>query len=468
MHNHKICILIIFLTTHLLIFVDAFRLNERVVFIGDSITHAGFYHSYIQTFYATRFPDRNIIIYNLGISGDTAKGGYQRTSGNNDYLWESDVLSYNPTAAIIMLGMNDASTSILKNSKSPNELEEKTKQQIKWFKDSYSRLLDNLDLLELNSVQLVKSSAYDQTMKNPEARENWKIFGVGKNDLIKRMAREVIETEAFNRNLTVIDFNSPMLIINKEQQQFDSSFSIVGKDRVHPGASGHMVMAYAFLKSQSLEGKISEVFIDIKKIEDSFYRNCAVKNLKISKDHSLSFDYNSQSIPFPDSIYESTKNLVDFECEFNDEQLIVDGLKDQNYSLYIDEEHIGDFSTDEYSSGINLSKYKTPQMNQANEVWEICQERARIASLTRNIVWSDNQLRKVEGLDRSNTRTCKTHIEKMLIENKSLTTYMKNVLKDYLEYIDDYSSLRKQIDKLGKQMYQVAQPKVREIKIIAN
>ena len=125
-------------------------------------------------------------------------------------------------------------------------MEEKTKQQIEWFKDSYSRLLDNLDLFELNSVQLVKSSAYDQTMKNPEARENWKIFGVGKNDLIKRMAREVIETEAFNRNLTVIDFNSPMLTINKEQQQFDSSFSIVGKDRVHPGASGHMVMAYTF------------------------------------------------------------------------------------------------------------------------------------------------------------------------------------------------------------------------------
>ena len=107
-------------------------------------------------------------------------------------------------------------------------------------------------------------------------------------------------------------------------------------------------------------------------------------------------------------------------------------------------------------------------MNQANEVWEICQERARIASLTRNIVWSDNQLRKVEGLDRSNIRACKTHIEKMLIENKSLTSYMKNLLKDYLEYIDDYSFLRKKIDKLGKQMYQVAKPKVREIKIIAN
>ena len=56
----------------------------------------------------------------------------------------------------------------------------------------------------------------------------------------------------------------------------------------------------------------------------------------------------------------------------------------------------------------------------------------------------------------------------MLIENKSLTTYMKNVLKDYIEYIDDYSSLRKKIDKLGKQMYQAAKPKVREIKIIAN
>ena len=33
-----------------------FKSNDRVAFIGDSITHGGMYLPYIQTFYATGFP----------------------------------------------------------------------------------------------------------------------------------------------------------------------------------------------------------------------------------------------------------------------------------------------------------------------------------------------------------------------------------------------------------------------------
>ena len=52
---------------------EAFRPNERVAFIGDSITHEGSYHTLIRAFYATRFPERNVYRFNLGISGDIAK-----------------------------------------------------------------------------------------------------------------------------------------------------------------------------------------------------------------------------------------------------------------------------------------------------------------------------------------------------------------------------------------------------------
>ena len=37
-----------------------FKDGDRVVFFGDSITHGGFYGEYVNLFYATRYPERNI------------------------------------------------------------------------------------------------------------------------------------------------------------------------------------------------------------------------------------------------------------------------------------------------------------------------------------------------------------------------------------------------------------------------
>lgn len=51
-----------------------FKDGDRVVFFGDSITHGGFYGEYVNLFYATRYPERNIWFSNSGWSGATAPG----------------------------------------------------------------------------------------------------------------------------------------------------------------------------------------------------------------------------------------------------------------------------------------------------------------------------------------------------------------------------------------------------------
>ena len=52
--------------------VPQFKDGERVCFVGDSITHAGGYHSTVYLYYLTRFPDREIRAWNKGISGNQA------------------------------------------------------------------------------------------------------------------------------------------------------------------------------------------------------------------------------------------------------------------------------------------------------------------------------------------------------------------------------------------------------------
>lgn len=444
----------------------AFESNERVVFIGDSITHGGMYLPYVQTFYATRFPDQNVRLFNLGIAGDTAKGGWERCALTEVGLWESDVRSYHPTAAVIMFGMNDASSSIFSVSKSADVLEKKIRQHIDWFKDSYGRMLDQLQALEVDSIGLIISSLYDQTMVNPDARDNVMLYGVGKNDLIRRMSREVIEVEAAQRNLAKIDFNTAMDVLNRRQQIIDPTFSIIGKDRVHPGASGHMVMAYLFLKAQALEGAVAQVELDAEHHEVCSSFNSSVRALQVKNGKVLRFNYRANSLPFPPMLYQSVDELIPFDAEFNQERLIVKGLRAGRYALKVDEVLLGCFTADEWASGINLAALEdAPQVRQAQKVWQICQERSRLAAITRNIVWSDNQLRKVDGLNRSNLDACKSEVLRKLEADGSLTTYMKRVFQDYIDYVDQYQSLRDEMNLLADQMYDQAQPSWRSIDV---
>ena len=58
--------------------VPMFQDGERVCFVGDSITHGGGYHSFVYLYYLTRYPAREIRIWNKGISGDQTYHVLQR------------------------------------------------------------------------------------------------------------------------------------------------------------------------------------------------------------------------------------------------------------------------------------------------------------------------------------------------------------------------------------------------------
>lgn len=71
-----------------------FQNGQTVVFAGDSITHGCMYPYYVQLFYATRFPDREITFLNAGVNGDTAAGCLMRLDG--------DILAVKPDQVYMM------------------------------------------------------------------------------------------------------------------------------------------------------------------------------------------------------------------------------------------------------------------------------------------------------------------------------------------------------------------------------
>ena len=79
--------------------IAPFKDGDRVVYLGNSITDGGHYHSYIWLYYMTRFPEMNLRMYNAGIGGETAGGMFKRLDG--------DVFSKRPTVLTVTFGMND-------------------------------------------------------------------------------------------------------------------------------------------------------------------------------------------------------------------------------------------------------------------------------------------------------------------------------------------------------------------------
>src|SRR5947207_2575157 len=76
-----------------------FKNNDRVCFVGNSITHEGDFTNYIALYYATRYPNKKIFFYNAGIAGDEASDMLARM--------DKDILIHKPTVAVLMAGMND-------------------------------------------------------------------------------------------------------------------------------------------------------------------------------------------------------------------------------------------------------------------------------------------------------------------------------------------------------------------------
>ena len=448
-----------------------FKQGDRVAFVGDSITHGGSYHTFIQSFYATRFPEKQVLCFNVGISGDTAHGGYQRASSEGHGIWENDVSTYNPTAATIMLGMNDVGGWQFSSSKTAEALAAQNDKQVEWYTHNYGQLLDNLEALNIERITLIKSSPYDQTMIDPDATENLYAYGQGKNDLILRTAKEVIDIEADKRGYPVVDFNSAMLAINAKQQAIDPAYSIIGQDRVHPGIDGHLVMAYTFLKSQNLERVVSATEIDAAKLAVLKNEYCDIRDLT-KTGTSIRFSYDAQSLPYPTQAYQPVADLIPFESDFNQELLTLQNLSRGTYTLLIDNKNCGSFTHKQLQRGINLALLQdAPQVIQARQVHEISKQRAKVAFDIRTIVWSIGYLAKIKGHDANDFIANAAMIQR--IEDGETpeglwgtpSSYIKSNLQRYLKQAHQYDALLADLEALSKPLYKVAQPSVRIIEV---
>jgi lysophospholipase L1-like esterase len=426
-----------------------FQSGDTVCWVGDSITHSGTYHAIVELFYATRFPDRNIRYYNDGIGGDRASG----IMSDEAYRLNVDILAHKPTVATIMLGMNDVNRGDYGPDKTGPEFDEKHQRNLGTYDESMRKLMDSLTKAGARLI-LIQPSIFDQTTTLPGAGLNT----LGSNDAIGKCSVK-IEQWAKDYHAGIVNFYGVMNEINGREQKKDPSYTLTGKDRVHPGPVGHFVMAYTFLKAQNMPRDVAVISVNAKKEEPGAIVNGEVRHIKKSPT-GVEFDAFEKSLPLvvPDAA-KPALDLVPFMSELNRETLTVAGLAKGQYTLKIDADEVGDFSAAQLSTGIDLAgNPKTPQYQQSAEAAKISADRTKVGAALRDIAAQKYGLSKakVDVSDNADVeRRMRDQITAATEEGKPVNKAWKAVLDD----LAAPGKLMRQYDDLSAALLKACQPK---------
>ena len=431
-----------------------FENEDNVCFIGNSITFNGSFYHNIALFYATRFPQKVITVYNCGVGGNMAANVINRM--------DNDILIHSPQWSVLMLGMNDVNKSLYAiNSDGKPGIDKKRQEALNTYRKNYEQII--LTLLEHNSrIILQTPSIYDQTAVLPA--ESF----FGRNDALKTCA-DYVKEFGKKYDLKGIDYWSLMEKITRQVQLTNPNETIIGQDRVHPGPVGHFIMSYQFLKSMKIQPLISDIVIYSGKSGKLSTENCTITDLSI-KDKQIQFTCLEKSLPFP--VVKNTERaleLVPFMNELNREFITIKRLKQGNYQLKIDDVNLGTYSEKEFDRGINLATITgSPQYIQALKVLTLFQE-----------YWhSEAQLRWVRAIEigRLNPKNIYTVDEAEKLFNTQINettdttgTVYKDLIylrKNYVDIKNNEKQKKDNMVSLHKLIYQVNQPVAHQYEIV--
>lgn len=201
---------------------------RRVLFLGDSITYAGQYVEIVEAYFATRFPERQIEILNLGLPSETVSGLSEEGHADGKFprpdLHErlARVLDQTkPDVVIACYGMNDG---------------------------IYLPFSDDRFAAFTNGVIRLRQRAFDAGAKmihvTPPVFDEARGRGPGYANTLDRYADWMLAQRAHGWD--VVDLHRPMNQALAEGRRNDPKFFLAG-DGVHPGDYGHWLIAKQIL-----------------------------------------------------------------------------------------------------------------------------------------------------------------------------------------------------------------------------
>lgn len=313
------------------------RKGDRLAIIGDSITQQKMYSRLIETYLTVCWPELEITARQYGWSGEKADGFLRRM--------DQDCLRFDPTLATLCYGMNDAKYRAFDVTNGD------------WYRDHYTAV-----------VRKLKASGARVVLGSPGCSgkiASWvksKSGTLDEHNLNLCALRDIGIGIAKQEDVAFADIFWPMyqaqvFAPRKYAANRDTPYNVAGKDGIHPGWAGHVMMAYAFLHAMGIDGGVAKIEIDLEgqtaQVSDGHELNSVKENQFTIT--SSRYPYCAEGPLDDDNSIRSGMTLVPFHEELNRFTLTVSGLKTARAKVIWGDQS-AEFDAETLADGINLAK----------------------------------------------------------------------------------------------------------------
>ncbi|MBO0949781.1 SGNH/GDSL hydrolase family protein [Fibrella forsythiae] len=207
-------------------FPDSVR---RVVFLGNSITYAGTYVTYVDAYLSTRYPQQGVEFINVGLPSETVSGLSEEGHAGGKFprpdlheRLERVLTLTKPDLVLASYGMNDGI-------------------YLPFDEGRFQQFKDGINWLH---SEVVKTGAQIIHL-TPPVFDELRGHKSGYAAVLDRYSDWLINQKTA-QNWSVIDVHYPMKRYLEAHRKVDSTFALAD-DGVHPGEVGHWLMARSVL-----------------------------------------------------------------------------------------------------------------------------------------------------------------------------------------------------------------------------
>lgn len=309
--------------------------NARVAIIGDSITEQKIYSKFIEAYLLACAGRSDIKCFQFGWSGERADGWANRA--------ENDLSVFSPTVATTCYGMNDGSY-VPYNDAIGTTYEKNMRNSVAKMRTA------GVQHLVLGSPGAVDTKFFVRPGGTTPAQYNDNLAHL--RDIDKKLSVE-FGTAFANVHDEMID------AMAKAKAALGEDYDVCGRDGVHPGANGQLLMASAFLKGLGLDGNIGEITVDMKGVSSATEGHKAE-----GSNGSAAVTSTKWPFCFEGDAKAGTRSILPF-CDFNEKlnrlTLYVKNLEAPKAKVTWGTES-KEFTKEQLTAGINLAAEfsKTP------------------------------------------------------------------------------------------------------------
>jgi len=304
-----------------------FKDGDVVVMIGDSITEQHQYSNFVEMWTVTRFPNWKLTFRNVGIGGDTSRGGNSR--------FARDVLLHKPTAMTVDFGMNDGGYGGFNEG------------VFKPYMDGLQGMADQAKAANIRTAWCTPQPL-DGPEQGPTAL-------TGYNQTLEKFSDGVKVIADKNGGLFVDQFHPYLAALDRARGKGPKYDRITAGDAVHPGPPGQALMAASILKGLSFPSFVSSAVIDVadgKVLIEA--RGCTIDNVS-TKEGGVSFSRLDGALPFFPADAVSILPWAPILEELNDYRLKVTGLAAGKYEVRIGGKKVAELTGEQLAAGANLA-----------------------------------------------------------------------------------------------------------------